>query len=300
MKLSQSIWRFIKNKQTKIIIMNKKTLLIGLALLGFTVAKSQEDSGKKFRFGLKVTPSINWLKIDDEKTYAKGGSVMKLGYGLITEFKITEVASFVTGFQVDYDGGRIETTDTIGYFYNEDKGFLENESFGNDTASYFSNINGYTSYMLQKRKYNSMYLTIPLQIKLRTKEIGYLTYFGNIGLLASVHIKTKATDNVTSYDAAGNLVKSEVEKLDISKDMNILKAGLAIGAGVEMNLSGSTSLMFGLQFTQGFMNIVKKDSKFNVDGEMSVISITPPLIGMVAQAQKFLGQNIALTIGILF
>jgi len=271
--------------------MNKKILLVGLALVGFTVAKAQDDADKKFRFGLKITPSINWLKIDDEKSFEKGGAVAKFGYGLITEFKITSVASFVTGFQVDYDGGKITMSDTVGYFYNEDKGFLESEEVNYATPSTYA---GYTAFLLKERKYNSMYLTIPLQIKLRTKEIGYLTYFGNIGLLNSVHIKTKSTDNVTSYDATGNEVKSEVDKLDISKDMNFFKAGLAIGGGVEMNLSGSTSLMFGLQFTQGFMNVVKGDSKFLIDGEKTTTT-TP-----AKQEQKFLGQNIALTIGILF
>ena len=276
----------------------KKIVLVGLALIGFTLAKAQDDTDKKFRFGLKVTPSINWLKIDDEKSYAKGGSVAKFGYGLIMEFKITDVAAFTTGFQVDYDGGKVKCTDTMGYYYNEDKGFLANEDIGTDAASYLTSTTGYTGYTLLDRKYNSMYLTVPLQIKLRTKEIGYMTYFGNIGLLTSIHIKTKATDNVYSYDASFNKVTSEIEKLDISKDMNFLKAGLAIGGGVEMNLSGSTSFLIGVQFTQGFMNTVKKDSKFNIDGEKIDFTVNPYVIAQ--QAQKFLGQNFSLTLGILF
>lgn len=270
----------------------KKTLLLALTVFGLTSQiNAQDDASKKFRFGLKISPSINWLKIGDEKTFKKGGSVMKFGYGLVTEFRITDVASFSTGFQIDYDGGKVDMLDTVGYFYNEDKGFLENEkvnySDSNSTA-------GYTPHLLNNRTYNSMYLSIPLQIKLRTKEIGYMTYYGNIGLLASIHIRTRATDGVTTWDNNGNSVKSEIEKLDISKDMNFLKTGLVIGGGAEMNLSGSTSVFFGLSYMQGFMNTVKKESKFNIDGEKT--TGTKP----TAQEQKFLGQNITLTVGVLF
>ncbi|HLP10585.1 MAG TPA: outer membrane beta-barrel protein [Flavobacteriales bacterium] len=271
----------------------KKTLLFGLALLGFTMAKSQ-DADKNFRFGLKATPSINWFKIDDEKTFEKGGANLKFGYGLITEFKITDVAWFTTGLQVDYDGGKIEKNDSIYYLYNEDDGFLENDfDYIADTAT----TKKYTTYMLNKRKYNSMYVTIPLQLRLKTKEIGYLTYYGHFGLNTSIHIRTKVTDESTSWSSTGAKQDVTLEKLDNSKDMNILRTSLALGGGVEMNLSGSTSLMFGLSFNQGFMNAVKKDSKFLIDGEKTNASTeTKP----TAQQQKFLSQSMTLTIGILF
>lgn len=274
----------------------KKILFVGLTLIGFSFAKAQEDSDKKFRFGLKGTPSINWLKIDDEKTFEKGGSVAKFGYGLIMEFKITDVAWFSTGLQVDYDGGKIKKNDSIGYFYNENDGFLENDF---DYLADSSTINKYTSYMLNSRKYGSMYLTIPLQLRLKTKEIGYMTYFGNFGLLTSIHIKTRVTDESTSWNSAGVAQNVTLEKLDNSKDMNLLRMSLALGGGVEMNLSGSTSLLLGLSFNQGFMNTVKKNSKFLIDGEKTSAlpaTDTKPAV----QEQKFLSQSITFTIGILF
>lgn len=273
----------------------KKSFLVCLAILGFTMAKAQDDADKKFRFGLKISPSINWLRVDDEKTYEKGGSVPKFGYGLMTEFKLTDVAWFSTGFQVDYDGGKIEARDTVGYLYDEDKGFKEADDINYTDASTYT---GYTAYMMNKRQYKSMYLSIPLMLRLKTKEIGYLTYFGNIGLLTSVHIRTRSNDNVSYFDLNSLSYKTtDLEKLDISKDMNFLKTGLVLGGGAEMNLSGSTSILFGISFYQGFMNSVKKNSRYNIDGEKTADagSAKP-----VRQEQKFLSRNFSLTVGVLF
>jgi len=269
----------------------KKVLLFALAAFALTVAKSQDDNDKKFRFGLIANPSFNWLKVDDEKTFSPNGSVMKFGYGLLTEFRITSVAWFSTGFQVDYSGGKIGTVDTVEYYYNEDKGFLENTEV---TASPTATAT-YTRYFLNSRNYNSMYLTIPLTMRLKTKEIGYLTYYGNFGLLTSIHVRTRANDNVTYFDLNSLSNKTtDLEKLDISKDMNFLNTSLVLGGGAEYNVSGSTSLIFGLSFNQGFLNTVKGDSKYLIDGEKSTSTTIEP------QTQKFLTRSIRLTIGVLF
>ncbi len=274
--------------------MNKKAILLCAAFIAITAAKSQDASSKNFRFGLKAIPSFNWYKIDDEKTFTKGGASMKFGYGLITEFKLTDVAWFSSGLQVDYDGGKWTQADSIGYYYNENDGFLENNfDYVTDSAT----LKKYDVNLLQSRKYNSMYLTIPLQLRLKTKEIGTMTYYGNFGFNTSVHIKTRVNDVVDTWNSAGVKSTMAMDKLVNSKDMNFLKLALAIGFGAEMNLSGSTSLIFGLSYNQSFLNAVKSDSKYLIDGEKTRLSSsTKP----TAQTQKFLGRSIAITLGVLF
>lgn len=276
----------------------KKTLTL-LVLAAFTMKGMAQDDDKSFRFGLKMVPSINWLKVDDKKTFEKNGSSMKFAYGLMTEFHLAGAAWFSTGFQVDYDGGKIATTATsfidatsgkMVYSYTDNDGFKEysNTSIALDT--------NYEHYFLRERKYRSIYLTLPIHLRFKTKEIGFLTYFGNIGLNSSFHLKTRANDVIntgsTGYTASANL-----EDLDISKDMNLVRFGLVLGGGVEWNLSGNTSLLFGLHFFQGFSNTVKKESKYLVDVEKTNASTGGNLI---MQEQKFLNNNIGLTIGILF
>jgi hypothetical protein len=59
-------------------------------------------------------------------------------------------------------------------------------------------------------------------------------------------------------------------------------------------------MIFGLSFNQGFMNVVKKESKYLIDEEKTVEAIFKGSTKPVAQTQKFLGQNVTLMIGILF
>ncbi|MFI5202866.1 MAG: outer membrane beta-barrel protein [Flavobacteriales bacterium] len=276
----------------------KKTLTL-LILAAFTFQGLAQDD-KKFRFGLKMTPTINWLGIDDKNAFEGGGSVMKFNYGLLTEFHLAGAAWFSTGLQVDYDGGKIKSTATgflappdnstgiIFYAYDKNKGFLEFDK--TDTT--------YESYWLRQRNYRSMFVTLPLQLRFKTKEIGYLTYFGNFGINMSVHIRTKANDEV---NAASTLYASttELENLKINDDMNFMRLGLVLGGGVEMNLSGTTSLLFGLHFFQGFLNSVKADSKYLLDAELTTAASSSTYTP-IAQKQKFLHRNIGLTIGVLF
>lgn len=280
----------------------KKTLTLLLAVVIAVPVFSQDSpNDKKFRFGLKMTPSFNWLKVDDTKTFDPNGVAMKFGYGLMTEFHLAGAAWFSTGFQVDYDGGKIATTATdpfidnssgkMFYSYDANKGLAPFD----DTA-----LNGYKTYWLRERKYRSTYLTLPIQLRLKTKEIGFMTYFGNIGVNASFHMKTLVNDQVNQMNSGSgvgyNTSQEEIADLKINDDMNIIRLGLVIGGGAEWNLSGSTSMLFGLHFFQGFTNTVQKDSEYIVDGEQTTLAAGAP----VAQRQKFLNRNISITIGILF
>jgi len=284
----------------------KKILIIGLTLFGFTMSKAQDDDDKKFRFGLKVMPSINWLKIEDEKRFDKGGAGMKFGYGLITEFKLAGAAWFSTGFQIDYDGGRVDYkpasdgsnnfASVAGYLYNDNDGFLEVEDIDGTDAT---TLNKYDSYLLASRKYKSTFLTLPINLRLKTKEIGYITYYGNVGLLASIHLKTKADDEVYQMNSGvGNGYNPNLKAnndMNVSKDMAFTKFGFNIGGGIEFNVAGSTSFIAGINWVQGFTNYVRGDSKYNLD-----VAKTSSTGGSTRLEQKFTTQSIALTIGVLF
>src|SRR6185295_7915558 len=96
--------------------------------------------------------------------------------------------------------------------------------------------------------YRTQYLQIPLTLKLRTNQIGYITYFGQFGLQAGVRIRSRAdiTDPVNSF--AEN-------KVDFSNDVTLPDFGLVIGAGVEYTITGNTALLGALQFYNGFIDV---------------------------------------------
>lgn len=260
----------------------KKALFLVLALAfggKQLLAQDGENDLKNFRFGLKTTGGLTWYKPDDKKKFESGGVTAKGGYGLMMEFRLNKVAVIATGIQVDYDGGRLNMLDTNYYFLNTDSHFITKD----DTAS-----QNFNTLRLTERRYNTTYLTLPLTLKLKTNEIGYMTYYGQFGINASFRLKSRVND--VAY--LGSL-KSEQNDLDNTSDMSLFKFALNVGGGAEWNMSGSTSLVFGLNWYNGFSNVLKKDSKYL----FRTAYANPPY---KATEQNARASAIALTIGVLF
>src|SRR5687767_6329753 len=104
----------------------KKSLIIlsGLFLMSLaslaqtttpTETPKQQEFDKKFRFGVRATPQPSWLKSDN--TGSEGdGAVFGFGFGLILEFKLSDIIRFQTGIGGDFEGGHIK--------YRNDKDFV--------------------------------------------------------------------------------------------------------------------------------------------------------------------------------
>lgn len=271
---------------------NIKNIIFAATILisGKFAVAGGDDELKNFRFGLKVTPSVNWLKPDSKLITGNGASV-KYGGGIILEFKLAKVASVQTGLQIDMDGGKAkynnDGTNTARYLFNilDDKIVEYNLA---DTAN-----TNFTHYQLNERKYNITYVTLPLSLKLKTKEIGSLIYFGQVGMNTSIRWKARANDELTKVTNGANESKS---KVDITKDINIFNFALNVGLGAEYNISGSTSILFGLNYAFGFTNVVKKESKY-IERK---VKDTGNNITYTDFPQVLKSNAVVLTVGVLF
>lgn len=267
----------------------KKALFLVLALAFGGKTLIAQDGGendlKNFRFGLKTSGMLTWYAPDDKKKFESGGVSAKGGYGLMMEFRLNKVAVIATGLQVDYDGGKLNMLDTNFYFLSKDSEFLTRADSTANTSKWKVNT----------RTYRTNYLTIPLTLKLKTPEIGYLTYYGQFGINASFRLKSRVDDDL--YAVSGGTynqtfgAKSNQTDLENTKDMQMFKFALNVGGGAEWNLSGSTSLVFGLNWYNGFSNVLKNDSEFLFRTQSNQF---------VATKQKARSSAIALTVGVLF
>lgn len=137
--------------------------------LGITKAQDQ-----KFHFGLKVAPTLAWLK-PDSKELKRDGSKLGFSYGIIGEYNFSSNYSIASGVQVTYRGGSITKTNV-------------NSSL--DTSS----------------KWNLQYVELPISIKMKTNEFNKFRYFGQFGFVPGVNIKAKAdTPLEKDIDAKGNV-----------------------------------------------------------------------------------------------
>jgi hypothetical protein len=262
--------------------MKKVSLLLcffsGLSMISFAQEEPSDDY-KPFRFGLAVQPNISWMKVESDGMES-GSPTIKFSYGLLAEFAFSKNYSIATGLQIMTTGGGVNYKKTV--YFEDGRRFSGNEVF-----------------MMDKRVYSTQYINIPVGLKMKTNEIGYLTYFGTFGL--DVGFKTKATGNdygtpnisITPIPPA---IQNANVKHDVSKDVNFFRLALNLGGGVEYGLSGNTSLIASINYSNGFVNVLKSKSDQMIQGNTDPASNGQgPALNQNARS-----NYVGLTVGVLF
>ena len=245
--------------------------IFALALI-FSTALALKAQDKDFQLGFQLSPNLSWISPDSEGIESDG---MKLGfsYGIVADFKIAENYAFSTGITLLNSGGRINYPD------------VQEDVLPQTTANPNGSIGGRNSADIRLN-----YIQVPLTIKLKTNEIGYMKYFGQFGLAGAVNIDAVA-DTEFDYPGASGTVNRE--DVDFTDEISLFRASLLMGIGAEYNLSGNTSLMFGITFDNGFLNILSEDNY----AEDSNGNGTP---GGRSEDFKAINNSLILNFGVLF
>lgn len=188
-----------------------------LLIVLFLAAKVTNAQDQKFHFGLKIVPSMTWLK-PDNKGVERDGRRIGFGYGIQTEFRFQENYAIASGVQVTYRGGNLRTKDSLAN----------------------------NSELVQKNRLK--YVEVPFGLKMKTNEFGKTRYFGQFGFSPGFNIAAKEDNNFE-------------DDIDIQEDVNLFNLNMIVGAGVEYTLSGSTVLMGGIEFNNGFLDVFKGSGK---------------------------------------
>ena len=204
--------------------------LFTLLLLALSVSAFSQGN---FRFGLHFSPNIGWVS-PTTNGYAKDGTGLNYGFGLDAEF-----------------------------------GLGSGENYAIATGIGGTNISGsfITDGQSEKIDIKSKYIDIPLAIKLKTNQIGYMTYFGKFGLSNAILIGADSE-------------QGEETNKEFHKNMIPVRSGLLVGFGAEYNISGNTNIMFGIDFNNGFTGIFKKDAFKTSTGEDVKIKAKNSLISL--------------------
>jgi hypothetical protein len=273
-----------------------KKIFLGLAILSsFSTLNAQDSDAKNFRFGLKGELSFDWLNSSNKKKLLNGGVGVGYDWGMQLEFKIADNFSFVSGlslktssYKLDYKGA--SEADPITYVLNKNSELVERKEDGS-----FDTLN-HKSYLLDQRSFKTNYINIPLIIKMKTKEIGYFTYFGQFGANLAFATKTRGNDSGRLYDTTTNqyTISYTNEDLILNKSIVPIRAGILIGFGAEYNFSGSTSMFFALHYNHYFTSYLKSNDKYTQKRDAENTN------KFVSGGYKTLPGAITLTLGILF
>jgi len=288
--------------------MKKILLLVSSTLLLANSFFAQEsDDDKKFRLGLKVAAQPTWFSSKDNNT-TKSSTGFGFGFGLAMEFRLTKTAYFVTGIGGDFESGGIKykyeplaaTPYAIGYTLNGSNELNEIKDGMQATNIVQAGDVAYNGII--ERKIKTTHVTIPLALKMMTKEIGGFKYFGVFGGEIGVRIKARATDKYTSSTTYGSNVNNGAgtnTNININKDGSLipLRVGMNVGLGAEYRLSGSTSAFLSINYFRSFTNLMKKESKYMAYDSKSYSDGT---VTFSFVKQNLLMNAIRINVGILF
>jgi hypothetical protein len=197
-----------------------------ILMMGMLFHASAQEDHSGVRFGLTLSPQLSWMPAGDNNIEGNG-TAFGFSYGLLMDFLIPKNYAFATGIIISSDGG--------GLSYLQPTAF---NTFGKDSV-FAAGTN--VDYRLQ-------YIVIPLSIKLRTNQIGYITYFGQFGLRGGINVRSRA--NLTNL--AGNTLD---EKINFGEDVTPFDLGLLVGGGFEYEITGNTALHVALQYYNGFIDV---------------------------------------------
>lgn len=198
------------------IVVSILVLLSSIALKGQGVTK----------FSVHVDPQFAWFG-SDESHIQNSGSVFQAQYGLQMDRYFDKNYAFILGFGVNNLGGNLFYTDSTTFVSKGDSLWFE----PNQTV-----------------KQRLQYLDIPLGLKLKTEELGYVTLFLQLGFNPMINISALATSEDGIY-----------EKENIRESIHVFNLAYHAELGLEYRLGGSTALVGGVRWTSGLTDVTNND-----------------------------------------
>ncbi|MBK8673647.1 MAG: outer membrane beta-barrel protein [Bacteroidetes bacterium] len=219
----------------------KRILFILITIFSLQIVKGQNEN---LRFGFTASPGLTWWK-PDNTAHESGGARFALNYGVLIDYKFGNNSRYAlsTGLLLTLDGGKL-----VG------------------TGTQFDTI---THNVVTTMTTKTQHLQIPMALKLRSNEVGYITYYGSLGIIPAFTIRRRA-DLKKSIDDVVVINEENIDAKNLDfypnkiKNINPFDLGLSFEAGLEYSMTENTALVGGLFFTNGFINQLDDDDKERV------------------------------------
>jgi len=235
--------------------MRKRYLIIFLITYLFCANElfAQTVRPRKIEVGIFAGPAIDWAVSNTqgyETTGVKGGGV----YGINIDLNLHRTSSiyyFSTGINARHIRYGLKYTDNYSY-YNDKTHQTEIEKSAQINSTF-----------------NTVYLTIPTAIKLKTSTFfDRFVFFGLVGLEHGLAVSSKSNDKITRE----NGTEGKYEKIDRYKNKNtaIFKESLYIVLGAEFVIKDNTKATFGIGYNHGFNNMFRKNYKNSINDQMKI------------------------------
>ena len=219
---------------------NVTILVFGMLITQLSFAQGE------FRFGLKGSSNFGWVG-GTSKNIVNDGTTVAFGYGMMGDYYFKPNYGISAEIMLSNIKSKFTVTEPLAF-----------NSVMSDT------VNGL------RYEYNIQYLDIPLTMKIRTKEIGDMTYFGQFGV--SMGFALNAKTSIVSTGLPKSISDQEPTEYRVNgaegdaftvnnfdDKVFLFRLPLIIGGGVEYKMAGSTSLQIGVRIANAFTDMFVKD-----------------------------------------
>jgi len=212
-----------------------KILCSGLVLLGLTLSAIGQD--RALRIGFQTSPLISWVGNNDNLIVKNGGNFgIKLGSTVDIYFK--DNYSFTTGINLAFHEG--------GEFQYEIGGNYLPKS---DLSDPLLQTGAKPLPDGTRIRYSLQYVEIPLGLKIRSKEIGYVRYFVEAPVFNFAFL-TRGRANIETPSM-------KYDQENIYKDLSVVNLFWGFGAGIEYSISENNALVAGLYYQNGLLDFTR-------------------------------------------
>lgn len=219
---------------------NVTILVFGMLITQLSFAQGE------FRFGLKGSSNFGWVG-GTSKNIVNDGTTIAFGYGIMGDYYFKPNYGISAEIMLSNIKSKFKVTEPLAF-----------NSAMSDTVNDL------------RYEYNIQYLDIPLTMKIRTKEIGDMTYFGQFGV--SMGFALNAKTSIVSTGLPKSISDQEPTEYRVNgaegdaftvnnfdDKVFLFRLPLIIGGGVEYKMAGSTSLQIGVRIANAFTDMFVKD-----------------------------------------
>ena len=220
----------------------KLSCLVILACISFFV---HAQDPHKLRIGFQFTPEVTWLK---SKSINLENKASKIGFnfGPVFDYSFGNNYAFTTGVVISRSRGSL--------FYEDSTKFNSAPSILFSPATTV--------------EYNIQYIELPIALRLKTNEIGYVTYFGVFGIVPAVNISAKGEFDDPTTPNARYIPES------FSKDVSLPNLSMLISAGAAYSISTNTSAFLSLNFYNGLIDVTDNPKNYKTKAVLNRLGLT--------------------------
>jgi hypothetical protein len=192
----------------------------------FLIASTLISSAQGVRFSFMASPQLSWFNTES-KTIENNGIKTGIRVGLQVDNFFAQHYAFTSGIFLSSTGGKLRYIEKTPVRFKE----VSDSIPAGAVLTYHLN-----------------YFSIPLGLKLTTREIGYSTFFVNLGINTDLRFKAKA--DLPSLDYSRELIPDEIA---------LFRFSYYLGTGIKYSIGGNTALIGGITYHGGINNVLSNE-----------------------------------------